>query len=464
MKKLFFVLIVTLIICVMPVTAFASPFVIDTSPTPVEPIEQPVSDPIIVSGGESVAQTIDGPVEVSGTGPVVNSTGEGSSASVDITGNVTVTDAFGSGVAADSGEGGSVKLNVDGDVMVTGAFSIGVEAYARDAGSESSVTVDGDISAIVDTTSSNRAAGVELTWNNGQTDVSVTGNVTAESNGYADGIAVWSNSGIVSLDVEGDVTASAGAKGEAAGIVVGTRGGETTIEVGGDVSSNNYGIEINNEIKQESIVDILIEGTLSADDNAVLISGDGVEDVVSLTVWKIEMGADENIVSSVSVDDMGVITLVKDEAAQTVEENILYIIKLEQPNNGSVGLDGVVESHGLDAAKAGDQVTLKSSNRNYTVVAAYNNGSALAKDSEGNYIFAVPKGGGVYLTVTLEKLPDAVKSSGSTQSISSSNQTSEESWWTVGDTFYTWDAQTIKGRFEIGRINSISSVRAVLIF
>ncbi|MBP5303377.1 MAG: InlB B-repeat-containing protein [Clostridia bacterium] len=102
----------------------------------------------------------------------------------------------------------------------------------------------------------------------------------------------------------------------------------------------------------------------------------------------------------------GVKTSGKDE---DFEKNICYIIKLEQPKNGTklkvVGEDGkaLTKSFDFDVAKEGEKVYLDATlKEGYRITGAFNGDGdkiPLLKDEDGRYYIVVPKGGGVYLSV-----------------------------------------------------------------
>lgn len=442
LKKYFAITVIICVLLSVSSIAYASPFIVVNPPNPGDDPSDPstpTSDySIVASDGETVVQTIEAPAEVSGA-VIVSSTGVGSCARVDvpgdirvtvtdtasygivadsaeggstelnIDGNVTVADAFGSGITVDAATGGASNVTINGGVSVSGDFSIGVEAYALDNNGTAGITVKGNVTATTNPDATSRAAGVELTFNNGNTVVDVKGDVKAESEGYAQGITVWTNTGTASINVDGDVSAkSSGDQYDAAGIRADNSGGNLNIEVGGAVTSNKSGLEVSNESSEDVKIDILIEGTLSAGNHPVMICGEGVEDVLSLTVWKIDLDQKENIVMYGGSYMPGA-EPVRNETAVQVEKNILYIIRMEQPTDGvTVYLDGTVPSHGFNVAKADDIVTLKSADENYKVVNAYNNGVVLPKDENGNFFLKVPAGGGVHLKVSLEGTPDLI--------------------------------------------------------
>lgn len=196
---------------------------------------------------------------------------------------------------------------------------------------------------------------------------------------------------------------------------------DTVIIVDGDVTGETSGIRVlsynlmgimgrnpggDEDQANTLMADVLITGTLSGGESAVLLMDDGtIDNNLTLTVWAVEVGEDGTIAKSESRDET------KDKAEE-FEKNIKYIIKVEQPEKGGM-LSAVSEfgeplekSHDYDVALEGEKVLLKVDlEEGYKVVAAYNGDGEkvpLLQDAEGNYYVEVPKGGGVYLTAELD--------------------------------------------------------------
>lgn len=177
------------------------------------------------------------------------------------------------------------------------------------------------------------------------------------------------------------------------------------VTIDGDVTAENYGVIA--DLKEEgSTADILINGTLSAGACPVLIAKEEVdaESGVTLTVWKIVPGEDGVIAKDSLPDIEDEEDLVEDE---NFEKSIQYIIKMEQPEKGgTLSIDGVTTSHDLDVAREGEKVLLKVDlEEGFKITGAYNGLGekvALVLDDDGNYYVIVPRGGGVYLSVTLD--------------------------------------------------------------
>ena len=179
-------------------------------------------------------------------------------------------------------------------------------------------------------------------------------------------------------------------------------------------NSENTGSSEENGIvlDDEGNFDILITGTLETGGTPVLISDSVTPENVSITVWKIdgavkdEKGEEHVVAEGTPGEEQKKIT----EASSKVEESIHYIIRVEPSQQDMIGLSGTEEVHGYDTATEGSTVTLKVKVPDgYTLTEAYNGEGekiALEKDPDGNYYVEVPRGGGVYLSVELEKDED----------------------------------------------------------
>ena len=152
-----------------------------------------------------------------------------------------------------------------------------------------------------------------------------------------------------------------------------------------------------------------------------MVNGDSDPDALKLTVWKVELDKDGHAVTPETVVRDQVPAAVTDEeiaernadyaaVAEKAEQNILYIIKLEQPKaGGTLSLSGTTKSGDFDVAKEGESVyLLVTVAEGYQLDGAYNGDGTrveLRRDDDGNYFLVVPRGGGVYLTADLSLIP-----------------------------------------------------------
>ena len=167
---------------------------------------------------------------------------DSSKVSVVVNGSITASSdsGFGGGVIADSSGGGSsVNIEVNGNVSASAQnVADGIDAYARAEGGSVTVKINGNIESISEASSSR---GVELTFNNGKSDIIVTGSIDSTGNNYTEGIAVWTNTGDATIKVDKDVTAKGTGEGQTDGIYTESRGGKTSIQVGENVMASGGG-------------------------------------------------------------------------------------------------------------------------------------------------------------------------------------------------------------------------------
>ena len=264
---------------------------------------------------------------------------------------------YAAGVHAYAGDESKTSVTVGGDVTVEGKDATGVNAYAADGG-EASVTVEGNVSAKLEESGFGAAAVWASAYEGGSADVHVVG------------------------DVDG-------------GIALSTYGDSCEIKV-------------------------TVEGTVSGEDAAVMVyPGNNNSDEVTLLLWKAELNENGNVVEAYQYDLEDFPEEMREEVekaneenaadAAKVEDNILYIIKLEQlSEGGELSVSGTEKVDGFDVAKEGDNVILKIAIADgYKLNGAYNGLGekvALLQDSNGDYYVIVPKGGGVYLSADVSKI------------------------------------------------------------
>ena len=209
------------------------------------------------------------------------------------------------------------------------------------------------------------------------------------ANGTAMGTQATISGGTTSVNVKGDVNATF--------MGIGAMAQENTnanVSVGGNVTSNEVGIIV--QAEGTGKVDVLVAETVKAE-GGIEVQGNS-PDNVSVTVWKIDAS------TIVAGDDK--------DAASKVQKAINYIVKLEQPNAGgklsATKADGtaLATSHDYEVANEGDKVLLKVDlEPGYMIMAAYNGKGEKVelKMDGGNYYVEVPEGGGIYLSVQLQK-------------------------------------------------------------
>ena len=419
-----------------------------------------------LSGENDVSVKVNGSVELTGnevSGTAVDAEGRTGRASVDVTGNVSVEGVKATGVSAQGNEEGTADVKIGGSVTSKGGSEVteagsatGIELVGGNG-----ITVKDNVSAeginsvgvkaetwmkshvevgrsvhaeggnatgvILDAVSEGDVEG-ELTF-------TVRDSIEAISvpvGGYvsATGIQVRNHGGKIQADIARDVVAVEQNK-NAVGIKISNEGiedpgpylGISNVLIHGDLVSDGVGI-FSNTIGEPGKTDILIEKELKAKDVGVLLQkgwyisvDDGAteegatEDNLNLTVWKADLNARGNVAERIS--PVGDLEPSEPTAATDFEKTIMYIIKLEQPGEGGTlsATDGngdtLTKSFGFDVAHQGDKVLLKVDvQEGYELIAAYNGKLKvpLLKDENSNYYIVVPKGGGVYLSVELQKV------------------------------------------------------------
>ncbi|MGI6221921.1 MAG: hypothetical protein ACOYIP_08690 [Coriobacteriales bacterium] len=351
----------------VPAVAFAADDV--TEPVKVDAYNQDVSETV---GDVTIAEN--------GSMSVVANASDGYSASV-TTGNITAPNGSGA-VAQAEGSGTSASVTINGDVEV-GGMGIGA---ASGGGATADVTVNGNVTSSGAVSSLEIASGIQaMAFENGATTVTINGDVKAPGAGA---YLISASDSTVNLVVDGDLT------------------------------SDMVGLALAYE-SEKAAIDALVTGTIDGKTLGVDLNGAFEGDVpktVVLTVWKIilnETGIAAGTVRDISPsDDTGYQPQITQN--ENFEKTIKYIVKVEQPTAGGTVTvtdaegNALDKSHGYEIAYEGDKVLLKVNVEDgYKLMAAYNGDGekvALVQDADGNYYYEVPKGGGVYLSVELEKV------------------------------------------------------------
>lgn len=235
---------------------------------------------------------------------------------------------------------------------------------------------------------------------NSTLNINVNGNMTSTKN---DGIVVGAyQNGTFNFTATGNVKAYSDAA-----YLYSSENAQTNFMLDGNISGGNVGLYLDNEDEDEQTgkINVLVTDTVSSDGCPVVIEdGSNIENI-SLTVWRII--PDENgavACSPTGVDGTNV-------EYEEFEKQIMYIIKVNQPNGGTISAtkaDGsaLLKSRDYDVALEGEKVLLKPST-GYKISSAYNtvDGSKLnlSQDADGNYYVIVPKGGAVLLSAELVK-------------------------------------------------------------
>ena len=220
--------------------------------------------------------------------------------------------------------------------------------------------------------------------------------------------------------------------------------GTANVKVEGDITSNGVGLEVVPTLSGGEI-NVIVEGTIKGETDAILVNDNVDAGNFTLTVWKIEPTAaydengevtdEENFLSVATVSSEGY----KDntEKAEELLKQVQYIIKVD-PNltNAKVNLSGTTRftdftGEEYDVAHEDDTVVVKiSADAGYEITGAFNGEGrqeTLLRDSEGNYYIIVPRGGGVYLTATVAAIdqgsPEEEKKESSKEQIMAKKRT-----------------------------------------
>ncbi|MBE6003832.1 MAG: hypothetical protein E7232_07085 [Lachnospiraceae bacterium] len=352
------------------------------------------------------------------------------SVNVTVGGNVSVTGGkFATGIEASAGGKGTVNIEIGKDFTVAsdGKYGTGIGAYAQQDNSSVTVKIGNDVNV-----SGNRAINA---MGHGDVDVLVGGNVIQKGDG---GVAAHLSDG------EGSESKAT-----------------ITVTVAKDITATGDAVTIQ-KTSDDSTIDLLVEGTISGGDHAVVLkevekkTNSGITksqsstENLNITVWKIESNKDGNLVEDVkttvsndtnNMDSSKSTTYTRNEEA---EKNINYIIKVD-PIDPSIGgkfaLSGTTLSHGFETAHEGEKVYLEVTvPDNYEIESFYNaKGAANVSviSSGGKYYLEVPRGGGVYVGVNLKKIENSTpvtptySSSGYSSDYSDSD--SDDHGFTVGN-------------------------------
>ena len=290
-----------------------------------------------------------------------------------------------------SAKGHDATVNT-GDV--TGNEGMAMKVITAQSG-EADVTVNGSIKS---EKSALTPAAAYIKNSNGKADVVIKGDVEA-GKGMS---VVWADAydgGNTEIRVDGDV------KGDKGGINTSSHDDSTTnISIGGDITAN---IGIFGRADTGGSVDIRVEGTVRSDEVGIKVIEEE-SSTFNVTAWAI--CPDENGIVALFSDTIAPLgepqTYAHDEDFE--KNNISYIIRVDDNVAG-----GRLRASS-ETAHEGDKVLLLVDLENgYEITGAYDDNRilqkyALSKDEDGNYYVVVPKGGGVYLTVTAQKIPNPV--------------------------------------------------------
>ncbi len=378
---------------------------------------------------DETAVTVNSDVKVVGKDYAVRVVNEGQSegdpTSADILGNVSLTNTD-EATALDSSaytEGTDIFVNGSVDALTDNGEATAIHVRAGDNG-DASVSVRKNVTATAD---EGCATGVSVYTEESSVKVYVGGDVTVDSKdknyGEADGIIIKNFTSTADVEVGGSVNVKSETNDAGGVIIVGSstteQNAKSLVAIQGDLNVEGYGV-VSAGTADQSQADVIIEGTLDATKGAVLLkdyksnSGSSNDESkksdLNLYVWKINTDKNAAIAQKMTYN-LDEPEIENDE--DFVKNNIYYIIKVEQHIKGGYFYvtdengNSLTEKNGNIVAKEGTVLLLKTDlEPDYVINEAYGDLGkkwVLTKDSSGNYVFEVKRGGGVYFNALCSK-------------------------------------------------------------
>ena len=380
------------------------------------------------------AVTVNSDVKVVGKDYAVLVVNEGQSegviTSADIGGNVSLTNT-GEATALDSSaytEGTDIFVNGSVDAHTDNGEATAIHVRAGNNG-DASVSVHENVTATAD---EGRATGVSVYAEDSSVKLAVMNDVTVNSKdkeyGEADGIIIKNFSSKVDVEVGGSVNVKSETD-DAGGIIISgsstteEKKADSTVTIHGDLNVEGYGV-VSTGTADQSQADVIIEGTLDATKGAVLLkdyksnSGSSNDESkksdLNLYVWKISTDKNAAIAQKMTYNPRTMDEPKIENDEDFVKNNIYYIIKVKQPNEGGSlyvtdeNGNSLTEKNGNNVAKEGTVLLLESELDSYYVIddvyGDISKNLSLVKDANGNYILVVMRGGGVYFNAAIRRL------------------------------------------------------------
>ena len=310
------------------------------------------------------------------------------------------------------------------DVDVTGDIKAGGNGVSANTywGSEQHININGNITAgengvIVNTSDYSEYVmeGDESEKNgDSKTYISINGNIESDTVGVdANAYAGGENF----IEVTGDIEVAGGSEAEESGSTINSwaigKYSSNNIAVEGNVFGNEIGVYLYTD-GVDAVNNIVIDGTVSANDAAFLIDNGDTVGKNSITVWKVETSG--NTVAGWRLNDKTDRLEMVDNA--DAQKQVQYIIKTKPTENATITATDVsgnplatvagVGGKLLEFAHEGDKVLLKIDVKDgYQLDAVYGDEDQkleLIKDSSGNYYTVIPRNGGVIFSVKLSEI------------------------------------------------------------
>ena len=373
---------------------------------------------VFVTADNGNKATVDtGDIKAGNNGVVVNNINNSSVVDVN-TGNIinsrkgiNVNDIKGNSAVKVETENVSSSSN---GIIISGVYGSSVEVDTKNISSLNGIIIENiydngtDDKSVIKVKTGDIISGSDsissVNSSSGSVDIEVNGSATSSR---ACGISlIQGNKGTTNLKVSGDVINT---NTEAVDLLQRDEG-KTNVVVEGNVEGQKYGVNFTSN-SEKATADVLVGGTLSGGDAPVIFNSynspiDNLAKCISLTAWRIIPNIKGDVV------ELDYYSSRHPEMKEEFEKKIMYIIKVEQPTGGGTisvsDKDGnaLATSHDYEVASEGDIVKINPE-KGYKLTAVYNgvvgNKLDVIPDGDGNYYVQVQRGGGVYLTATLEK-------------------------------------------------------------
>ena len=347
------------------------------------------------------------------------------------TGGVTAAGASADGVNIYT-EGGNAEVfvnqYVDAQAKAENGDACGVVVHAFGDNSVVNLDVGGIVAEAEGTDDSVSAHGADLNAYGGATinatvaENGITAIGGAEGRNYGADLVVYDNAAVnlTVLGEKGNVYAQDN------GIILGNynpdQKKETESAPEGSESSPAPAEAETTEYNPGSI-NVFVEGEVSANQNSFLLTDSTLtSENVAITVWSASSNKDGQIVGIQETGNKSEDAALNQHAGD-IESNIRYIIKIgdsgKEYDNLEIGGAAVKDdsTHGYYVARAYDEteatiVSLKAV-EGYQLVGVVHDEKdhtirqdIIVQDTDGNYLLLIPHGGGLWISVSLEKIPE----------------------------------------------------------
>lgn len=310
----------------------------------------------------------------------------GGAVNIDVTGDVTATEAE-AAVYAEN-QGGTININVTADVSATGAdVNTGVVIGSSPATTEETYSIDKDADPVminVDDVILHKTVQIGGEW-----------------------VKIYKSGGKLYALNEDDTTYQPVKEEE----VEVYDEGNTNVTITGDVTADDIGVAV--ELPEVQTANITIDGTVSGQTAGIVLKGDTqLSESVTMTVWEVIPNKDNVIVVRESEGDDGKTVYTQDEEA---EKLVQYIIRIKDDSVPYIAMYGTTDftagnGEKYKVAYEGDTVLVRLNIPDgKELVGAYwdvdQKGQMLVDPDTGEYYVEVPRGGGVQLSLVMKDIP-----------------------------------------------------------